>query len=183
MSMLRRPAHAHRGYSLIEVLVALFLFGTLFATAWMLHRSGTVGVQSTLGPQMGLQMTTRKALVEFIKELQECVEFVRPYQGSTLNYLMARNKLDQVLLTYMVKNDKDSAREGRDVHDVYVYLNDTSVAAASRQRLLFGGVTRLTFTALGSGVVQIRMDVTESNRIYALLTTVRARNIELEGEL
>ena len=172
-----------RATTLIEVLVAFMLVVTVLATAWMLHRSGTVGVQATLGPQMGLQMTTRKALVEFIKELQECVEFVRPYQGSTLNYLMARNKLDLVLLCYLVQNDRDTAREGLPLYDVYVYSNDETIPPASRQRLLFGGISRLSFTALGSGAVQIRMDVYEQGRTYPLLTTVRARNIELEGDL
>lgn len=178
-----RAAGAGRGYTLVEVLVAFAVVVLVLATAWMMHRSGTVSVQATLGPQMGLQMNTRKALVEFIKELQECVEFVRPYQGSTLTYLLARNKLDQVLLAYMVKNDAASRREGVDLHDVFVYEHDESVGPASRQRLLFGNVTRLSFTTLGSGVVQIRMDVYEQGRSYPLLTTVRARNIAPEGEL
>ena len=175
---MRRAAH-----SLVEVLLAFGLVVTLLATAFMMWRGGTMSVQTTLGPQMGLQMTTRKAFLDLIKELQECIEFVRPTEGSTLTYLVARDKLDRVLLVYMTPDPVATAREGVALNNVYVYAYDQTISAAARQRLLLGSVSRLTFTSLGSGVTQIRLDAYEQGRSYPLLTSVRARNIAQEGEL
>lgn len=171
------------GHSLVEVLLAFGLVIGLLATAFMMYRGGVVSAQATLAPQMALQMATRKAFLDFIKELQECIEFVRPTQGSTLTYLLARDKLDRVLLTYMVEDPVATAREGRPLQNVFLYRQDNTMPAVARQRLLLGNVTRLSFTSLGSGLVQIRMDVYEQGHSYPMLTTVRARNIALEAEL
>ena len=172
-----------RGFTLVEGLIGLVVAILVTGMAYQLHRSAFVSLNATLGPQMGLQMATRKALLEFVRELQECIEFVRPVQGATLSYLLARDKLDRPMLAYATVDQKATAAAGRTLYNVYVNRSDDALGEKDRQRWLFGSVARLTFTSLGSGAVQIHMDVWEQGRTYPVLTTVRARNIAPEAEL
>src|SRR5258708_9215884 len=76
---------------------------------------GSVG--ATVAAQVGLQTASRKAMVEFIKELQESIEVARPLPGSTLNYFIARGRTNCITTSFLVKNAADSAAAGIDLYD------------------------------------------------------------------
>jgi hypothetical protein len=163
-------------------MLAVVIGVVCLSVAYMFLRSARVSTESTLGPQMGLQQTARKALVEMIKEVQESIEIVRPQAGSTLTYFIARDKLDQILTVYLVKNDPMSAKAGRDIHDLMVYRYDYGKTPPKTDKVL-SGIERAGFTALSSGLLQIHFELHENGKTYPLLTTVRCRNILPEGEL
>jgi hypothetical protein len=172
------------GLGFIEVLVGATLTLIVFGIAYGLMRFSRVSTEQTIGPNLGLQSASRVALLKLIKELQECIEFVRPRQGASLNYFIARDKLNQILTGYIARNDDASDRAGRDIFDLHLHRHDVGKARPpSRHTRLLPGIERLSFTALSSGVIQIHMTLHEQGKSYTLLTTVRARNVLMEGEL
>lgn len=167
-----------------EMLVAVCIALLVLSGGYMMVRAARVSTEASLGPSMGLQLNSRKALVEMIRELQESIEIVRPSAGGSLSYLLARDKLNRVLVLYIVKNEKDSAKAGRDLHDLYLYRYDHGERApALNQRLVLSGVERAAFTALSSGLVQVHLDLHEQGKSFPFLTGVRCRNIQTEAEL
>jgi hypothetical protein len=169
---------------MLEMLIAVVVATVLLGAGYMLVRAARVSTEASLGPHMGLQMASRKALVELIRELQESIEVVRPSSGATLTYVMARDKLNRILLVYCVKNDAQSQRAGRDLFDLYLYRYDHGERPPeANQRFLLGSVERVAFTALSSGVVQIHLDLHEQGKSFPFLTAVRSRNIQTEADL
>jgi hypothetical protein len=169
-------------FSALEILIAAVIGVVCLSVAYMFLRSARVSTESTLGPQMGLQQAARKALVEMIKEVQESIEIVRPPAGATLTYFIARDKLDQILTVYLVKEPNASAKAGRDIHDLMAYRHDYGATPPKADKIL-SGIERAAFTSLSSGLLQIHFELHENGKTYPLLTTVRCRNILPEGEL
>lgn len=180
MILLRTPRR--RAVTVLELMLAAVIGMVCLSVAYMFLRSARVSTETTLGPQMGLQQSARKALVEMIKEVQESVEIVRPQAGSSLTYFIARDRLNQILTAYLVKNDAASAKAKRDIHDLYLYRYDYGTSTKPAEPLI-PGIERASFTALSSGLLQIHFELHENGRTYPLLTTVRCRNILPEGEL
>lgn len=171
--------------SVPELLIAVCIGVVVLAAGFMLMRFARVSTEASLGPSMGAQMQSRKALVELIRELQECIEFVRPTAGATLSYLVARDKLNRVLVLYLVDDAEQSARAGRPMRTLYLYRYepDGSGNPEASQRFVLGGVETAGFTTLSSGVVQVHLELFESGKTFPFLTAVRARNIQTEAEL
>ena len=170
-----------RAVTLIEILVGLAIMVVLSGVAYQLMRFGIVSVGSTVAPQVGLQTASRKAMVDFIREIQEAIEVARPLPGSTLAYFVARDKTNCIVTVFSVKNDADSTAAGKDIFDVF--LNRKQFTKPDEQRRMLSHVERLTFTALSPGLLQIHLDLNEAGKTYSLLTAVRARNILAEGRL
>lgn len=175
-------AMRRRGASLVEALLGLAIAGMVVGLAFGLYRFGVVATGGTVAPQVGLQMASRKALVDFIREIQETVEIVRPPAGSTLSYFVARDKVNRILTAYLVRNGADSSAAGRDLYDLWVHRKDYPPEPSTQVRLL-GHVERLTFTTLSPGLLQIHLELNEAGKTYSLLTAVRSRNILTEGRL
>lgn len=172
-----------RAFSLIEILVAGSLLVAISGTAFLLLRESGLP-DPGMATHVSLQSATRVALVRFIKELQESVEFVRPVQGTTLAYCVARDKVNQIVVIYMVPNEGDSRAAGRSLHDLHLYRYDYDLDAPERNQVrILSRVERAAFTALSPGLVQIDIQLHEAGRSYTLLTTIRARNILGEGIL
>jgi hypothetical protein len=179
----RKPLR--RGVSVLELLVAVCIGVLVIGGGAMLTRFARVSTEASLGPSMGAQMQSRKALVELIRELQECIEFVRPSAGATLSYLLARDKLNRVLVLYLVDNAEQTTRAGRPMRDLYLYRYepDGGGSPEASQRWVLGGVENASFTTLSSGVIQVHLELFESGKTFPFLTAVRARNIHTEAEL
>lgn len=171
-----------RAFTMIEMLVGLGIFVVLSGMAYGLLRFGVISIGATVAPQVGLQMASRKAMVDFIKEIQECIEVARPLPGSTMTYFVARDKTNRIMTAYMVKNAADSAGAGRDIFDLFVHKKDFGTLPPEQRKVL-SQVERLTFTSLSPGLLQIHADLHEQGKTYALLTAVRTRNILAEGRL
>src|SRR4051812_16663275 len=112
---------ARRGFTLIEALVALALALIVMGMAYQLFRFAVVSTGATITPQASLQIASRKAMLDFIKEIQECIEVARPLPGSTMSYFVARDKINRVMTAYLVRNAADSARAQRDLYDLYLF--------------------------------------------------------------
>lgn len=177
-----KAALRRRGASLVEALIGLAVAGMVLGLAFGLYRFGVVATGGTVAPQVGLQTASRKALVDFIREIQETIEIVRPPAGSTLSYFIARDKINRILTAYLVKNAADSAAAGRDLYDLWVHRKDYPPEPSTQVRMLTR-VERLTFTTLSPGLIQIHLDLNEAGKTYSLLTSVRSRNILTEGKL
>lgn len=177
-------ARSRRGVTLVEMMVALIIGTLVISIAWSLYRFNRVSVEGTLAPQMGLQTTSRKALVQFIREVQESVEVAKPLQGTTLDYMIARDKLNRILVIYPAKNNAASTAAGRNIYDLYLYRHDYGTTPpVQAQRRMIEGLERVAFTTLSPGVVQIHLQLHEAGKSYTLLTAVRTRNILMEGKL
>jgi hypothetical protein len=172
------------GLSVLETLIGVVVGLLVLSMAGGIMRWARVCAVTTLGTQMELQMETRRALVEFIKELQENIEIAEPPAGATLNYCLTRDKLNQLLLCYTRKNDLDSKRAGRPLHDLYMYRYDYGATPpAGCGWLVLSHLERVAFTSLSSGLIQIHLDFYENGRSYPVLTAVRTRNIYAESVL
>jgi type II secretory pathway pseudopilin PulG len=172
-----------RAFTMIEILVGFGIFLVLAGVAYGLLRFGIVSVGATVAPQVGLQMASRKAMVEFIKQIQECIEVARPLPGSTMTYFVARDKVNRIMTAYLVKNAADSTTAGKDIFDLYVHTKDFTPGKAPTNTKVLSNLERLTFTSLSPGLLQIHADLHEQGKTYALLTAVRTRNILAEGRL
>lgn len=172
------------GFSLIEVLVAATVGLIVLGMAFGLLRFVRASSEQTLAPHVGLQMASRSALVQLEKELHQCVEFIRPKQGSSLTYFLARDRRNLILTGYVARDDAASLRAGRDIYQLYFHRHDyTPGTNPALQRKVLDGIERVSFTTLSPGVLQIHLTLHELGKSYSLLTTVRARNVLSEGEL
>lgn len=182
--MARQPLSGRRAVGTLELLIAVCVAVLVLGAGYMLVRAARVSTEASLGPAMGLQMQSRKALVELIRELQESIEVVRPPPGATLTYVLARDKLNRILVVYLTKNEEQSSRAGRPLFDMWLCRYDHGERApAANQRLLLGSLERAAFTALSSGVVQVHLDLFEQGKTLPFLTAVRSRNIQTEADL
>lgn len=179
-----RRAPPSSGFSVIEVLVAATVGLMVLGLAFGLLRFVRASSEKTLAPQVALQMASRSALVQLEKELQQCVEFIRPKQGSSLTYFIARDKQNLILTGYVARDDAASQSAGRDIYQLYFHRHDyTPGANPALQRKVLDGIERISFTTLSPGALQVHMTLHELDKSYSLLTTVRARNVLSEGEL
>jgi hypothetical protein len=175
---------SRRGFGTLEMLVGICLGVIVLTMGYLLLRFSRVSTEASLGPNMGLQTASRKAMVELIRELQESIEVVRPVQGSSLTYVLARDKLNRILTVYLVRNEELTTRAGRPLYDLYLHRNDHGASAPGvNQRYLIGSIERAAFTSLSSGLLQIHLDFHEQGRTYPFLTAVRSRNIQTEAQL
>lgn len=172
------------GFSVMEVLVGMVLALMVSVAAMGLLRFVRASTEQTLAPHMGLQMASRSALVHLVKELQECVEFLRPQQGASSSYFIARDKLNLILTGYTARDDAASRLAGRDIFALYLHRYDYVPGAdPAKQRRALDGIERAAFTTLSPGILQVHLTLHEQGKSYTLLTTVRARNVLAEGEL
>lgn len=172
-----------RGATLIEALVALSVFLLLMILVVGIVRWSQKAVQGGLEPHADLQQATQRALLIFLKELEECIEFVRPAPGSTLTYFVGRGKLNEIVTGYQEQDMQGSTRAGRPLYHFYLHRYDPSDPSASKRDLLVSKIERLTFTSRSPGLLQVHMRLFEAGKSYALLTTVRARGVLSEAQL
>ncbi|MBI4860041.1 MAG: hypothetical protein HY815_07225 [Candidatus Riflebacteria bacterium] len=170
----RRPRSA---VSLVEVLIGVGLFSVLVCgVVWVLG----YGSRSTarVSAQMSLQQASRKALVKMLRELREGMEVVSPLPGSTLSYALFRDKVSLVRWFYQVPQ-----KNSRGLFELWRYVNDSRLPDGQRHELLLQNVKRLTFSCRSEGALQVNLTLTEEDREYSMLTTVRLQNIASSEEL
>lgn len=165
------------GLTLVELIIGLGIGIVVLGMAFGLHRFTTYSTQQTLGPQLGLQTASRAALIKFIREIQESIEIVRPVQGSTLGYFVARDKFNQIMVGYSAPGS------AAPLEDLYIARHPYDPAVPVEQVKILEGLKRISFTTLSPGALQIHATLSEQGKEYSLLTTIRTRNILAEGEL
>ena len=151
------------------MVIAVALFAMLIGLNFWLTTSGA---RSSVGltTRMGLQQSSRKALVRLMMEIQEGMEVLAPVPGSSLTYALVRDKLS--LVRWFVQHPQ---KDG--IYDLWRYTGDPEVPPAKRGELLLKGVKRLRFTSTSEGSLQINLTLTESGQEHSLVTTIRLRNL------
>jgi hypothetical protein len=174
-------ARRSRAFSLVEVVIALGLISLLIGVVvWILSFGGRS--TSRLTPQLALQQASRKAVVRFLREVQEGMEVVTPRPGSTLSYALVRDKLSQVRWFYQLPQRTPNPRER--LFELWRYVDDQTITdPEKRKELMLSNVKRLTFTSRGEGALQVNLLLAEGEQEYAMLTTVRLRNIASAEEI
>jgi prepilin-type N-terminal cleavage/methylation domain-containing protein len=165
-------------FSLIEVLIAAGLLGVVIGAVYYMFAFGTRAT-GRLTPQLSLQQASRKAVVRLLRELQEGMEVVSPSPGSTLSYAIIRDKLSRARWFYLVEKRKTPTP----VMELWRYVDDLTIPREQRTERMLEDVRRLTFTSRGEGALQVNLLLAEGEQEYALLTTVRLRNIASAEEV
>lgn len=153
--------------------LACALLGSMFYVMSYAMRS-----TAKLAPKLAGQQATRKAVVRFLRELQESMEVVSPRAGSTLAYSVVRDRI-AVLRWYFLVQQPNSP----DLFELRVYKHDSALPTGQREELLVQNVRRLAFTARTEGALQVNLLVGEEGMETSILTTVRLRNIASAEEL
>ena len=166
-----------RGFSLVELLVALGLCGLVIGVAVYLFVYGGHATRAVTAKLAG-QQAGRKALVAFLSEIQEGMEVVIPRPGTTLSYALVRDKVAHLRLYYQVKSAPDAT-----TYALWRYVQDPSLAAGVRKEKLLDNVRRLSFTSRSEGALELNLEVQEDDQVWSLITAVRLRNLASAEEL
>lgn len=164
------------GFNLTEVLLAVTLAAALlggsFGMVVWARRAGDRGVT----PQVATQILARRALVDLTRELQEASEVLRPPPGSSLGYMLVRDKLNRLVLLYTV-------RSGGGL-ELRSFTRDPSRPGASGlDRLLVTSLERVAFSSLAPGLIQVHFSVRDQSHTLPVLTAIRLRNAPAEADL
>lgn len=131
-----------------------------------------------LTAQMALQQSSRKALVQLLREVQEGMEVLQPAPGSTQAWALVRDRASRVRWFYQKRQGGTTDRT-----ELWRVIDDPSRPLAQRHEMLLRDIRRLTFTCRTEGALQMNVLLAEDDREYALLTTVRLRNLAAAEEL
>lgn len=172
-----------RGLSTIELLIALVISTIVVGVVFGFFRFARVSTERTVGPQLALGEASRQALLELIRELQEAIEVNRPIQGSTLTYFVVRDKLNQVLVGYLVTNPQAKTQDGRPLFDLILDRTSFGGPSTPKKKKLLSNLERFTVTGLSPALIQIHADFHEQGRSFAFFTTIRARNVFSDNDL
>ena len=161
-----------RAFTLVEILFSLALVSLLIGSVmWTLGYGGRSTQRLTA--QASAQQASRKALARFLEELQEGMLVLSPQPGATLSYALVKDKAAIVRWYYQVERQTGTDKS----YELWRYVNDPSLAAADRRTLILSDVQRLTFTSRTEGALQLNIALHSGEQQFALLTTVRMRNL------
>ena len=168
---------SRRAFSLPEVLIALAMVSILIGLVVWLTTFGTRAT-ARLTPRLALHQAARRAMARFLSDLQEGMEVVSPRPGVTSSFAVVRDKLSVLRWYYQVP-----AAAGGPLFDLRVMRRDPTLPPAERDTLVVTNVRRLAFTCRTEGALQLNLELAADDQDYALLTTVRLRNIASAEEL
>ena len=164
-----RTAPGPRAFTVVEIIVALAVFGLLCGTILWLLGFGSRSSQG-LAARMSLQQASRKALVRLLREVQEGMEVLSPRPGTTLAHALVRDKVSQV--RWFVQHPIEDG-----TFELWRYVGDPGLPTGKRGELLLGNVKRLRFTCTSEGALQVNLTLSEQGQESSLLTTIRLRNL------
>lgn len=165
-----------RAFTILEMTLVAALFAVVLGLIVWITGFGR-SASGRLGAQASLQQGSRKALVRLLRELEESIEVVSPRPGTTLSHALVRDKLSLARWYYQVPS-----ADGRSF-DLRRAIDSATLPPGQRDELLLTSIRRLTFTARTEGALQVHLVLSEGAEDYALVTTVRLRNIAAAEEL
>ena len=112
------------------------------------------------------------------REVQEGMEVLQPAPGSTQAWALVRDRASRVRWFYQKRQGGTTDRT-----ELWRVIDDPSRPLAQRHEMLLRDIRRLTFTCRTEGALQMNVLLAEADREYALLTTVRLRNLAAAEEL
>jgi hypothetical protein len=166
----RRPA----GTTLVEMLIVVALFSLVMCVLFWLFGFGGQATRR-ITPKLSVQATGRKAVARFLQDLQEGMDVITPKPGSTLAYAVVRDKVAALRWYYLVQKGQDET--GMPLYQLWSYTNDPSLPKDRRYQQVLDSVMSISFTSRSEGALQINLLLSLDGIDYALLTTVRLRNL------
>lgn len=171
-----------RGFTLVEGLVGVTIFFVVLMCAYTLFNAGNKASATTITANATLQNASRKAMMDFLKEVRESIEVMRPAPGASLTYFVARGKVNDILTGYQVQNAAASAKANKPLYDLYLHRWDpTGTPQSGKPALVVGGIERLTFSTSSTGLLHVNLELFEDGRTSSLITAVRTRGIGSEA--
>lgn len=155
-----------RAFSVLEMVFVTVIAGVLFYAIYSVFGAGR-RMEDTLSAHLGMQADARRALMEFIRDLQESMAVVRPAPGNTLSYAIVRDKLSR-LTVY-------TAAPGNNPGELILLRDVTSPTGSARSRVL-DGLYRVAFTATSDRALSLHLLFGDGDRRMAFHTQVRLRN-------
>lgn len=171
-------ARTLRAITLLEALIVLGVLGLVLGiVVWVLWFGTASSLR--LAPQMALQQASRKAVVRFLRDLQQGMEVLLPLPGATLPYAVARDDVSAICFYHLVsRTDRPDG-----TMELWRYRMDPGQAPRGERELILSNVRRLSFTARSEGALQLNLLLAEGAEEYAIITTVRLRNIASAEEV
>ncbi|MBI4859694.1 MAG: hypothetical protein HY815_05450 [Candidatus Riflebacteria bacterium] len=155
-----------RAFSLIEVILGSLILAVVFYAIITFLRQGS-RMEDQMSTLLGFQSDAQRALSNFLQDLQEGITVVQPPPGHTLPHAVVRDKLNRLAFYSLVP----AGRPGE-----YRLRRDLASPQNVDTKILLGGLTRVTFTALSDSALQIHLTLGSGDRRYSFHTQVRLRN-------
>jgi len=165
-----------RGMSLIELLIAMTIFGLILAGCFQLFRNFSGRNAVRLTARLELQLEVRRAMVNLYREIQEGIEIFKPDPGATLPFLMLRDYLNNLHLLYLEKDLAATKREGCDMFRLYSVTYDVGTQASSAPREVLANITSMNFTSHGFAGVLITGYLRREQASFSFVNMIRLKN-------
>jgi hypothetical protein len=138
-------------------MIVLGILALSFTIIFKIYRNVQSGAQTALSERLLLQMEARKLADRLPQRIRECSEIVRPNMGESLPFVVLKDTFNNLVLIYLSEEKKPSGIETRkQTFQVIDYTNDYSGGfSAQREKILAGGVSRLSFTCHSPHSLQI----------------------------
>jgi hypothetical protein len=153
-------------FSVLELVVMIVVMA-LALNALTLIMSAGRKQEEVVSSHLGLQLESQKALMQLIRELQEGIAVVLPLPGNTLPMAVVRDKLDRLAVYTVVPG----AKAGE-----YRLRADLASPRGVERAFLFGGIKRLTFSALSDSALMLHAVLLSGGHETAFTTEIRLRN-------
>lgn len=155
-----------RGTTLIEMLVGLVLF-CLVSLALMQMMSSGRKMEDVVGTHLALQADVRRAVMSFIRDLQEGMIVVRPEPGQTLPYALVKDKAERLVFYSLSPTTKEH---------LFDLQRDLAGPTGIERKTVLEGVARITFSCLSDSRLMLHVDLGEEKQRTSFHTQVRLRN-------
>ncbi len=164
------------GFSLVETLIALTIFGLVIAGCFQLFRNFSGRNAVRLTARLELQLEVRRAMVNLYREIQEGIEIFKPDPGSTLPFLMLRDYLNNLHMLYLEKDIAASKREGCDIFRLNSVTYDVESGVSSPPHEVLANITAMNFTSHGFGGVLVTGYLRKEQAHFSFVNMIRLKN-------
>lgn len=175
----RRPL----GFSLVEILFALFLLTLLFQIGFMALKLFGGKASENLSKRLVLQMEARKGLLNMYRLLQEGIEVITPQPGTTLPFFVFKDYVNNLRMVYLVKDDAQSKIDGEEMFGVFTVCRDPNGKVVDKPKMIMKHVKKMVFTPYNYGGVLISGTLRGGRGEFSLVNYVRLQNKAAEEEL
>lgn len=164
------------GFTLVEQLVVISICSLVLLTVLKIMSRFHTKVQPQLTNRLFLQMEGRKLADALIEEIRQNSDIVRPAVGETTPFLVARDAENQLKYYYLTRDPGNSEKCKTQLFQLLAFTN-TFDASTSKVKPLGGSVSRLSFTGVSPGSVQLNIAFQNETNEFQFLNHVGLMNI------
>jgi len=170
------PRPSRWAFTLPEILLGAILLALLLGGMFSIFRGLTGKRASSISQKLALQMEARRALINIYSVIQEGIEVLKPDGGSTLPYLVFRDRLNNVHLLFLKKDQTTSERLKTDIYRLHTVVYDIAKGVCSPIHEILGNIVRMNFTAHGFSSVVITSTLQDGDTTFSFVNLVRLKN-------